>query len=135
MISRKISKSRKYSKVSSRKKNYSKVQKGGTIEYKYLHEGVWVDAHPHQIEAMNIIQGQAEKINLQRRIAGLPEISNPIPEVLHEYNKNGIVFHIRLLYRVNDNNEYVFEMIRDDGSKGYLKKTGASRLGERMGNH
>ena len=52
---------------------------------------------PHQIEAMNIIQGQAEKINLQRRISRLPEISNPIPEVLHEYNKNGIVFHIILL--------------------------------------
>jgi len=122
-LSSKRSKSRKYSKLS--KKNYSKIQKGGAYEYFFFLEGyprnmygTWISSvRPYQTDAMNraAVNGEGK----------------------YDYDdKQGIKFTMVLLYHLTENNEYVFQMIREDGTIAYFKRIGhrESGLGDRMGN-
>ena len=95
MISRKLSKSRTHKKI--------KIQKGGAVEYNFLLNDKWVDAKPYQQDAMNI---------LVREIASNQDKKN-IP---YTYNKDGFKFSLRFLYHVDTNNEYIFEMTRENGT-------------------
>jgi hypothetical protein len=127
MISRKISKSRnsrksrKSSKLSSSKKYYTKIQKGGAYEYLYMDtsngKSDWIRARNYQTEAI--------KEYLEKKLQ-LGDI--------YTYNKNGYKFDLKLLEDNIQKNEKIFEMTRENGTTGFLKQRYISAVADRIMN-
>ena len=119
MPSRKISKSRKHTKRSSKRSRASKLrsrksQRGGAYSYLYSSNGInnWLNARDYQVSAIEslLASGQDE----------------------YYYNNRGINFNLIKLQKRIDNTEPIniyeinFQFIRDDGTIGYLRRNGMS---------
>ena len=124
MPARKISKSRKHSKGSSKRSRASKLrsrksQRGGAYSYFYSSNGIdnWKEANEYQIDAIKEL--------LQRGLT------------IYNYNRDGRIFTLEKLPKNKDNREpeafkMNFRFERENGTFGYLKRTVSDEHGRRM---